>query len=294
MVTVDIHLHLAQIPSQIPKWWAEELYRPFGMQFEAADGRWVVEALDKAGIDMGVVQAGDLRRTTYHPDYPLEHEVYIPNDYVAAEVRKYPDRLVGEAGIDPMRDVQAAVLELERCVKDLDMRVVKLLPTYNHYYPADERLFPFYEKCIELDIPVHIHMGWTPTINAPMKYQDPILLDDVGIRFRQLKVIVAHLGYPWVDQGICLVAKHPNFYCDMAYWCGFGPEYLYQALFKLKSLNAINRVLYGSENSCTAIFPSVYREVNSVAERLGLPKITDEEMANIMGGTAVKLLKIKA
>ncbi|GAH58467.1 unnamed protein product, partial [marine sediment metagenome] len=77
------------------------------------------------------------------------------------------------------------------------------------------------------------------------------------------------------------MAKHPNFYCDMAYWCGFGPEYLYQALLKLKSLNAIDRVLYGSENLCTATFPEVYRSVNSVADRLGLPRISDEEMANI-------------
>ena len=32
----------------------------------------------------------------------------------------------------------------------------------------------------------------------------------------------------------------------------------------------------------------------SVAKRFGLPQITDEEMANIMGGTAAKLYKIKA
>jgi predicted TIM-barrel fold metal-dependent hydrolase len=48
-----------------------------------------------------------------------------------------------------------------------------------------------------------------------MKYQDPVLLVDVGIKFRKLKVIVAHDGYFWVDQGICVVAKHPNFYADM-------------------------------------------------------------------------------
>ncbi len=293
MITVDIHLHLSLIPEHKPKWWAEELNRPFGGGIAPSDSRWVVEQLDKAGIDKGCVMASDFRRTTYHPDYPLEHEVYTPNDYVAAEVRKYPDRLVGVAGVDPIRDPQAAVLELERCVNDLDMRALKIQPTYSHFYPADERCYPLYEKCIELDIPLHVHMGWTPIINAPMKYQDPVLLDEVGIKFRQLKVIVAHLGYPWVDQGICLVAKHPNFYCEMAYWGGFGPEYLYQALLKLKSFNAINRVIYGSENPFTATFPEVYRNVNSVAERLGTPKITDEEMASIMGGTAAKLYKIK-
>ena len=292
MVTVDIHLHLAQIPAQVPKWWAEELYRPFGQEFTSQGGKEIVELLDKAGIDVGIVQGGDFRRTTFHPDHPEEHEIFIPNDYVAAEARKYPGRLYGQAALDPLRDVQAAVLELERCVKDLGLVGLKLSPTYSHFYPNDERLDPIYEKCIELDIPLHVHMGWTPIINAPMKYQDPILLDDVGIKFRKLKVIVAHLGYPWVDQAICMVAKHPNFYCDMAYWCGFGPEYLYQALLKLKSLNAIDRILYGSENICTVTFPRVYKQVNSVARKLGLPEITDKEMANIMGETALKIYKI--
>ena len=73
-----------------------------------------------------------------------------------------------------------------------------------HWYTAQvpdgmlESAIMEYEKAIELDIPVHFHMGWTPLINAPMKYQDPVLLDEVGIRFRQLKVIVAHLGY-WIS-----------------------------------------------------------------------------------------------
>ncbi len=293
MLTVDIHIHLAQIPEQVPQWWAEELYRPFGLEFPPTDGKLAVELLDQAGVDVGCVMAADYRRTTHHPDYPSQHELFISNDYVAGEVRKYPHRLVGVASVDPLRDPQAAVLELERCVKQLDMRALKLYPTYNHFYPADERLFPLYEKAVELDIPVHFHMGWTPLINAPMKYQDPVLLDEVGISFRRLKVIVAHLGYPWVDQGICLVAKHPNFYCDMAYWGGFGPEFLYQALLKLKSLNAIGRVLYGSENVCTTSFPAVYRKVNDVAERLGLPVISDEEMAGIMGANAARLYKIE-
>ncbi len=294
MVTVDIHLHLDPVPDMVPKWWAEEIYRPWNAVLPSTHGKEIVEMLDKANIDKGIIQGVDFRRTTYHPDYPREHELFVPNDYTAAEVKKYPDRLYGEAALDPLRDIRGAVLELERCVKDLNMVGLKLQPTYKHFAPNDERLDPLYEKCVELNVPLHLHTGWTPCINAPMKYQDPVLADDIGIKFRKLKVIIAHLGYPWTEQGICLVAKHPNFYCDMAYWCGFGPEYLYEALAKLKSLNAIDRVLYGSENNCTETFPDVYRQVNDVAKKLGKPPITDREMENIMGGTAVKLFKLKA
>jgi bacteriocin-like protein len=52
--------------------------------------------------------------------------------------------------------------------------------------------------------------------------------------------------------------------------------------------------LYGSENACTASFPDVYAQVNEVAQDRRMPEITDEEMANIMGGTATRLYKIDA
>jgi predicted TIM-barrel fold metal-dependent hydrolase len=277
-------------------WWAKEAHHPHGGVLSSISAKDIIQLLDKSGIDVGIVQGGDFRRTTNHPDFPDEHEVFVPNDYVAAEVKKYPQRIFGQAQIDPLRDPTGAVLELERCVKDLDMRGLKMTPTYQHFYPSDERLDSLYEKCIELDIPVMFHTGWTAIINAPMKFQDPILLDDVGIKFRKLKVIVAHVGHPWVDQGICLVAKHPNFYCDMANWSRLGAEYLAQTILKLKALNSADRILYGSDNAIyagTDLFPNFYKQVNSFAERWGLTQITDEEMANIMGGTAAFLYKIK-
>ena len=114
----------------------------------------------------------------------------------------------------------------------------------------------------------------------------------MGIKFRKLKVIIAHVGHPWVDQGICVVAKHPNFYADMAAWCKYGVEYLYDALLKFKNLNCIQRVVYGSENGCTRVFPKMYKKVNEVAQKRGTPEITDDEMASIMGETAAKLYKL--
>lgn len=296
MVTVDVHLHVSLKPDHVPDWWAEELYRPFGFEGGKASSWYaedVIKLMDQAGIDIGIVMGADYRRTTYNPDFPSQHEHYIPNDFVSTEAKKFPKRLRGQASVDPLRDPQAAVMELERCVKNLGMISLKLYPTYNHFDPRDERLDALYEKAIELDIPVHFHMGWTPTINAPMKYQDPVLLDEVGIKFRKLRVVMAHLGWPWVEQGIAVVAKHPNFYCDMAYWCAFGPDFLYQAILKLKMLNAINKVIYGSENGCTPTFPAMYRNLNKVAEKLGTAKITDQEQKNIMGETAVKVYKLK-
>ena len=180
MVTVDCHLHLTEVPEQVPHWWMQELYRPYGVEYGNTDGAWMVDLLDRSGIDIGMVQGSDIRRTTYHPDHPDEYEVYVPNDYTADQVAMYPDRLKGVACIDPMRGIPWAVEELERCVKELDFRALKLVPSYQLYSPNDRSLDPLYEKAIELDIPVHFFTGWTPIINASLELGDPFLLDGVG------------------------------------------------------------------------------------------------------------------
>jgi hypothetical protein len=52
-------------------------------------------------------------------------------------------------------------------------------------------------------------------------------------------------------------------------------------------------VIYVSENGYTKIFLKMYLKVNGVAEKRGTPKITDDEMDDIMGETAAKLYKLK-
>ena len=298
MVTIDCHLHLTLTPEQVPDWWMREIYRPYGGEFGSTDGPWMVDLLDRSGVDVGMLQGADLRRTTWHPDHPEEHEVFVPNDYTAEQVALFPDRLKGVVCIDPIRDVQAGVAELERCVVNLDFRALKLVCSYQDYAPNDRRLDPIYEKCLELDIPVHIFTGWTPTIGAKLEYADPVLLDEVGRRYRNLKLIVA-LGWPWIDQCILLIAKHPSFYADMYHFSEMGPEPLYETMKKFRSLGAVDRIMYGSNNSDKvrvgreeSTVPDVYRSVNAVASERGEEPFSEEEMAAIMGGAAARIYKI--
>lgn len=298
MVTVDCHLYLTLTPSQVPTWWMEELYRIYGGEYESTDGQAIVDRLDSAGIDVGVVQGSDIRRTTFHPDHPEERHHFVPNDYVAQEVAKHPGRLVGQATVDPLRDLQAAVLETERAVKELNFRALALKTAYQHHSANDRRIYPLYEACLDLDIPVDIFTGWTPIINAPLKYSNPIDLDDIGREFRDLKVII-YVAFPWIDEAVAVIARHPNFYADLAFFGGGSPEALYDILLKFKSFGAIDRMLYASDNNDkvrlgknVATVPEVYRQVNTVARERGTEEITDDEMEAIMGGTAARLYKI--
>ena len=146
-----------------------------------------------------------------------------------------------------------------------------------------------------MGIPAHFFTGWTPIIMARLENADPVHLDEVGRRFRDLKVIIAFAD-PWIDQCTLLVAKHPNFHADLYHYAELGPEPLFEALDRFRSLSALDRVLYGSNNSdkvrvgrAEATVPDVYHSVNRVARERGAEPFTDEQMAAILGGSAARL-----
>ncbi len=64
-------------------------------------------------------------------------------------------------------------------------------------------LYPSYEKAQELKIPVMFHMGVKPPAEGcRLKYCRPTFIDDVVVDFPDLPIIIAHAGYPWVDETI--------------------------------------------------------------------------------------------
>ncbi len=298
VLTVDCHLHLTESAEQAPIWWMEELYRPYGGDYVWTDGAAIVRILDRAGADIGMVQGSDIRRTTFHPDFPDQRNVYVPNDYTARQVARFPDRLIGVANIDPLRDVRAGVIEQRRCVEELGFKSSKFLPTYQNYYIDDPAVAPMFESCLELDIVAHVNTGYSPTITAALRYGHPERLDRIGIRYRDLRVLV-YVNFPYVDEGIAVVARHPNFYADIAYFVGAGPESLFDALDKLRGLDALDRVVYGSDNNDKdrtgggqRIGTHLLDELNGVAERRDREPFVAAQIEGIVGGNARRLYKL--
>jgi uncharacterized protein len=89
----------------------------------------------------------------------------IANDEMADLCRKYPDRFVGFAAAVHLGDVDAAIREAERAVKELGAKGVLI---YNHVagLPLDDKRFrPFFAKMAELKRPIWLH----PTRTAAVK-----------------------------------------------------------------------------------------------------------------------------
>jgi predicted TIM-barrel fold metal-dependent hydrolase len=218
------------------------------------------------------------------------------NDYIAALVRKYPDQLIGFGAVNPRyRGVPAAVQELERMVRELKLTGLKLYPMYDQYSPDDPTLaFPIFAKALELGITVMIHQSSTPARYAPLELGRPLLLDAVGRTFPDLPVIVAHAGFPWLDECIALVGRHPNFYMDVSFTSSLlTREEMYRFLIHCKRWGVpLTKLCWGTDYPCFENLDSLvlkFTTMNEEADRLGMPRLSDEEMELMLAGNFLRV-----
>jgi predicted TIM-barrel fold metal-dependent hydrolase len=175
---------------------------------------------------------------------------YIGNDYVAGIVQRYPDQFMGFASVDPWKG-KLAVQELERSVKELGLRGLKLHPTTQAFYPNDTHFYPLWEKAAELDIPVLFHSGQTGVGSGTpggggykLKYAHPMLLDDVAADFPSLTIIMAHPAVPWQEEQLAVALHKGNVYIDLSGW---SPKYFRPILIKYISSILKDKALFGSD-----------------------------------------------
>jgi predicted TIM-barrel fold metal-dependent hydrolase len=220
------------------------------------------------------------------------------NDYIAAVVAADPDRFIGFGSVNPLyQGPDAAVAELERSVVQLGLTGVKLYPMYQHWAANDpEAAFPIYAKAQELGIPVMIHQAGSTRIDAKLELGRPALLDDVGRMFRDLRVIVAHCGLPWVDEALFLLTKHPNFYTELSYLiASVTRRDLFLLLSRCEPMFVpLEKLFFGTDYPGFLYDPVVLREkvltVNEEAEPLGLPPIPQHKIDGIMGDNLARVL----
>ena len=303
---MDVHIHMAQPGNRPRSEVLAELYRPWKYVY-GADGEWIpkptdltptardlIEVMDRGGIDVAVVMPSDHARVAKIEGH------WIPptsNDYIAEQVRQFPERLIGICGHDPLREHWKAPRELERMVKEHGFRGMKLYPPYDHFDPGDERLFPLYEKAIELDVVLTFHTGWTPWVNAPIKFGKPELVDPVGARYPELKVNLAHIGgVSWWREAVLVTARHKNFTMDVSSWCTYPPSDLVAMLNLARDLVGLDRVLFGSEHTLCdpGIFVAEIQNINLFAERYHFLPFEDRDIRKILGENAARVYGIEA
>lgn len=216
----------------------------------------------------------------------------IPNDLVAQYVRQHPEKLIGFAGIDPNRP-REAVEEMRRARHELGMLGCAIAPAAQDFHPCDSKAEVVYQEAAALRMPVLFHPGVRFARLCKLEYARSFLLDEIARELPDLKIVIAHMGYPWVQETIVLLAKHPNVYADVSRLLQ-RPWEAYQALLSAYQHGVIDKLLFGSGfpfSSAAQAIEALY-SVNRLVHETNLPTIPREELRHIVEADALGLLGI--
>ncbi len=269
--------------------------------------------MDRMGIDIQAVCPAP-QQTYYWTEPGLGLEVSrMINDRLAQIVATWPDRFVA-LGTVPLQNVGLAVAELERCVKQLRLRGVEINPNVAGRELTDPslNLDRFFAKARELDIVIFMHpIGFTQGERLMDHYLNNLIgnpLDTTvgtshlifgGVMERHpgLKIVLPHaggfLGHYWarMDHGWrarpdcrTIIKKAPTSYLKKFYFdtITFDPEMLRNLIDKFGAA----QVLLGTD------YPFDMGEEDPVGLINSVPRLPSAEKERIMGGNAVRLLKI--
>jgi predicted TIM-barrel fold metal-dependent hydrolase len=122
------------------------------------------------------------------------------NDEMAELVGKYPDRFVSAIAVIPMTDMDEALKETDRAIRNLRFRGVYIYSNIEGK-PLDlPEFFPLYERMSKYDLPIYIHpmRGNTDQpeykTESISKYKMFAVCSGVFERYPGLKIMTHHCG----------------------------------------------------------------------------------------------------
>ena len=219
-------------------------------------------------------------------------DLEISNDFLAGYVRRYPERAIGFAGIDPL-DGSKARDEVQRAREQLGLRGLVIAPACQAMHPAHSRAMAIYEQAERLGMPVVIHNS--PPLPGPahLEFARPSLLDEVARSFPGLRILIAQMGYPWVDETLVLLAKHEHVYAEIS---GIA-ETPWLALKHMETAyerGVMEKLLFGSDfpaSDAKSTIESLY-SLNLIVHGTNLPSVPREQLRGIVERNSPALLGI--
>lgn len=233
--------------------------------FEGVSLKDMIARMDAAGIEKAFLIAAKVGRlghpACYHVDYRL----------VAEAVQAHPDRFLGIAGLDPTEGMRG-VREFARAVTEYGFIGAHFYPHWFELPPDHARWYPFYAKCVELDVPVQLQVGQSMIYDPsyPMRSVGrPITLDAVACDFPELRIIGIHVGIPWTEEMIAMAWKHANVFIGSD---AHSPKYWPDSFVRYIRSYGQDKVIFGTD------FPVLdFGRTMAEIDALGLPEPVREK-----------------
>ncbi len=264
-------------PDWSKEFWTRKIGRAPGLEAGVPHER-MLALMDAAGIERAFLIATKTGRLG------LPGSWHLPYEMVADAARRHPGRFYGLAGLDPTEGM-AGVRALERAVKESGFIGAHMYPHWFELAPDHAKWYPFYAKCVELDIPVQMQVGQSLIYTPEQRLRSvgrPISLDAVACDFPELKLIGIHIGIPWTEEMIAMAWKHPNVYigCD-----AHSPKYWPPAFLHFINTYGQDKVLFGTD------YPVLdFERTRGEIEALGL---REEPKKKLLRDNALRVYKLK-
>ena len=283
---VDCHTHIWQSPEQLGDGALAELSRP-----TVIAGYQKMRLLPQADTANHLLASEPADRTIVLGFKSRYLGAAIPNEYIADYCREHADRMVGFAGIDPTED--DALDQITHVTQTLGLSGLCLCPAAQDFHPSDTQAMAVFEKAAALRLPVVFYPGTHLSPKTKMEYARPHLLDEVARSFPNLKIVISHLGYPWVDEAIVLLGKHQNVFADIAALLR-RPWVAYDALVRAHQFHVLDKLLFGSDFPFTTAgecIETLYT-INQMAMGTNMPTVPRESLRGIVERDVMSLLGI--
>lgn len=233
----------------------------------------LIEAMDDAGVDVGVLTCGLMP-----PDLAHRKGMYAAEDFVAA-AEAHPGRFVVSATVDKVTKPTANAARVRELAGNEHVKMIRVTPLVEQYDLNHRLYYPVYAACEEAGLPVAINVG-IPGPKVRSHCQHPQLLEDVLIDFPRLVVVGAHMGHPYEALLMQYMLKFENLYLmNSAYLA----KYMDDALVTfMNSSRGRGRVWFASDHPVLPVG-------KALAAARALP-LDDKAMTEFLGASAARVL----
>jgi uncharacterized protein len=213
LIAIEEHFNLPEIENAPEN---KGRINPAGdLLYDLDDGR--LAGMDAAGIDVQVLSSPATSVQFFEPARSVEMARKV-NDHLAAAIARHPDRFYGFATL-PTPDPAAAVVELERVVREYGFKGAMIQGHTNGQFLDHKDFWPILEAAEALGVPLYLHPTYPPPAVFDAYYGDlgrPIAMTlsgpgwgwhvDTGMhtlrlvlsgmfdRFPGLQLIIGHMG----------------------------------------------------------------------------------------------------
>lgn len=162
----------------------------------------LITSMQKANIDKALVFAGEIN------NYSTEQ--------LLKDIAPYRGILYAIGSVSPLSSERPSLKQVEDWLIANQIYGLKFYPGYEYFYPADASLRPYLELLVKYNRPAIFHSGdtYSGVPGAKLKYAQAIHIDDLATELPELKIVVAHFGYPWVTEAAEVCYKNKNVYVD--------------------------------------------------------------------------------